>query len=108
MFKSIRNLSGSGKISKVAKKKRVGNFKQKLKENKSIELRGDLLEWVETETLTEMLDKTNCETLKCICMENGIPRAGAKYEVRMKIIKTVQAWKTQQEKSKGKQVESIQ
>lgn len=93
----MRNLLGSGKISKAIKKKRAANFVAKLKENKKIKLDGILLEWVEQGILHEQLEKRNSEFLKCVCIENQIPRAGAKYEIVGRIRKTVMAWKAQQE-----------
>ena len=95
----MRNLLGSGKISKAVKKKRAANFGAKLKENKNIKLDGILLEWVEQDILHEQLQKQNSEFLKEVCTENQIPRAGAKYEIVGRIRKTVMAWRAQQEKA---------
>ena len=68
--------------------------------HRTLNSKGVLLDWALNDKLHEMLDKTNSENLKYICMENGIPRAGAKYEVAMKIRKTVYAWQDQQKKKK--------
>ena len=102
----MRNLLGSGKISKAIKKKRAANFGAKLKENKKIKLDGILLEWVEQGILHEQLEKRNSEFLKMVCIENQIPRAGAKYEIVGRIRKTVYAWQAQQEKAQKKTAEA--
>jgi hypothetical protein len=102
----MRNLLGSGKISKAIKKKRAANFGAKLKENKKIKLDGILLEWVQQGILHQQLEKQNSEFLKAVCIENQIPRAGAKYEIVGRIRKTVIAWQAQQEKAQKKTAES--
>ena len=100
---SVRNLCGSGKVSKANKKKRAAKRSQVAngKGNKELTCTDELLSLFSKGILKHELRKKNTSELKQLCFENGIARSGAKYEVLASIVAHVVGFKRQQIAKEG-------
>ena len=103
---SARNLCGSGKISKANKKKRALKRSKVAsgKTEKDLICSDELLSFFSSGVLKEELRKMNTSQLKQICLENGIARSGAKYEVLASIVAHVVGFKRQQKSKEGEPI----
>jgi len=93
------NLNGSGEKSKAAKKGRSKKreLARKGLSEKELHCSDELLGWDRGGTLYTELRARNTAQLKDVCIENGIPRSGAKYEIVANITAHVEGYKRQKE-----------
>jgi hypothetical protein len=103
---STRNLCGSGKISKANKKKRAQKRSKVAngETGKELTCSVELLSLSSAGAFKEELRKMNTSQLKQICLENGIARSGAKYEVLASIVAHVVGFRRQQKSVEGEPV----
>jgi hypothetical protein len=95
---SRRNLLGGGQKSKEAKRaraaKRAATGTGQL--DNPLECSDELLGWERAGVLRRECDARNTQELKSMCLDNGIPRSGAKYEIIQAIEAHVKGFLRQQ------------
>ena len=95
---SRRNLLGGGQKSKEAKRaraaKRAATGTGQL--DNPLECSDELLGWERAGVLRRECDARNTQELKSMCLDSGIPRSGAKYEIIQAIEAHVKGFLRQQ------------